>query len=722
VTTRPAHRRGHGVISDQATVDTHGTAPGRHLPARPTTTPEFLPLWFERGLVVVTAAIVSCGGFGLLLAFVGHYRILPVLLVGGVVTIALSAVAWPDRRRGHVSARTAVPAAIGMIVVAIGSMAWNAAYSGHHVAVGRDPGVYADAGKWIAVHGNLEVRTGPDWASKGPKLSVLSAGMYVEGGDRLEFQFDHLTPVLLAEGDNIGGDRLMFRVPAVLGALGLCAIYAVGCRLLRRPWLALAAVTALAVSLPQLNVSRDTYSEPAVQLLVWAGIWLLVAAYERRRLGMALLAGAALAATMLSRIDAPVYLIPLPLLAALVWVSTRPGQDRRFLVRMYAAVVAAAVPVAILGTVDVADRAGHYYIDLSSQVRQLKLGLAGSALAGVVVVALWPLIAPRTGGVSRWLGSQRSAAGAACGSLAGLGLLAAWLVRPSVMHPRQISTPAVYGFMGALQQAAGYALDPSRTYAEKSVVWITWYLGPITVGLAVIGVAVLVMRVVRRPDPTTVLVWTVAGAGTALYLWSPSINPDQIWAMRRFVPVGLPLFVLLAAAALAQLAAARFAARSASIGARLIVAAGVIGLVALPLRTTLPVRDFKPQAGNLLVLDTTCRVTGVRAAILVVPGNQFDQELPAALRSWCDVPVARLTGPLSAAQLQQIARGWQAAGRSLWVIGASPAFIAASAPGLLPTLVAGTVGDRELEVRLAGPPRSYSPADTLSVYAAPVSP
>ena len=161
------------------------------------------------------------------------------------------------------------------------------------------------AGKWIATHGNLEVPTGLEWTSKSANVTVVYEGSYGAGANDTEFQFDHLTPVSLAEADNLGGDRLMFRVPALIGALALCAVFAVGCRLVRRPWLVLAAVTGLAVSLPQLNVSRDTFSEPAVQLLLWAGIFLLLIAYEHARPGVALLAGAALAGTMMSRIDAP---------------------------------------------------------------------------------------------------------------------------------------------------------------------------------------------------------------------------------------------------------------------------------------------------------------------------------------------------------------------------------------------------------------------------------
>ena len=63
--------------------------------------------------------------------------------------------------------------------------------------------------------------------------------------------------------------------------------------------------------------------------------------------------------------------------------------------------------------------------------------------------------------------------------------------------------------------------------------------------------AVVIRRLARATDPPLLLPLAVLGAGTALYLFRPSIAPDQIWAMRRFVPAGLPLLCLLAAVALA---------------------------------------------------------------------------------------------------------------------------------------------------------------------------
>jgi hypothetical protein len=668
--------------------------------------PHSLPLWFERGLVVATAGVVSFGGFGLLLAVFGHYRMLTAFALGIAGTVLGTALAWPWRTSGPTSRAVQLPA-VGMCLVAAGFGLWNSGHAGHHVAIGRDPGVYTVTAKWIAMHGTLDVYPSSGWSGSDAALRFASPGLYSEGS-HLEFQFNHLTPVLMAEADNLGGDALMFRVPILLGALALCAVYAVGVRLVRRPWLVLAAVTALGIALPELNVSRDSYSEPAVQFLLWAGIWLLLVAYERRRLGLSLLAGLTLGGTMLGRIDALVYLIPLPVVAALTWVACSTRHERRSLARAYAAVAAGLLPVAALGTFDVRNRAGHYYADLHGQVHQLQVGLLLSVALAVAVVTIWPLLSGRLSTLRTWVLSRRNAIGLLCGVVAGLGLLAAWALRPAVQHARGTAQPLI----GTLQRLAGLPYDPTRAYSEDSVRWISWYLGPITVALAAVGLVVLVARVVQRPQAAPVLVLTIAGLGTATYLWNPSILPDQIWAMRRFVPAALPLFVLLAAVAVDTIATS-VAYRQGARWTYPALALGAAGILFFPIAVTAPVRNFEPQAGYLPLINATCKEMGKNAAVVFLPGDGAGLQLMLAVGTWCDVPVARLATPPTPDQLHKLAAGWQSRGRTLWVIGADQAVIKKQA-GIATTPV-GAAGSRDLEMTIDRPPQFYWDR-SLTVY------
>jgi Dolichyl-phosphate-mannose-protein mannosyltransferase len=682
---------------------------------------DLLPLWFERGLVVATAGVLSFGGFGLLLAVVGQYSMLPAFAVGTLLTVLVSTLAWP-RRGAHSTvdrnkSRAVRYPAIGMCIMALGFAIWNGIDAGQHVAIGRDPGVYAVTSHWIATHGNLEVPTHPEWTAPAGAVSVLLNGTYVEGGNRLEFQFNHLMPVLLAEADNLGSDRLLFRVPALLGALALCAVYAAGCRLVRRPWLVLAAVGTLALSLPQLNVSRDTYSEPSVQLLLWSGLWLMLVAYQRKRFGMAVVAGAALGGTLLSRVDALVYLIPLPLLGALVLLAARSTAERRHLWKMHLGVLIGAVPVALLGTFDVIERAGAYYTDLHAQMRLLQLAMAASVLAAVVLLAVWPRLAPRAAGMTDWVAASRQGLAITSSVVLVVGLFAAWMLRPAAMT--SITNPI--SLVAGLQRQAGLKMDPTRAYSEYSITWISWYIGPIAVTLAIIGVGLVAARMWRRIDPAGALLLSVAGFGGALYLWKPSITPDQIWAMRRFVPAMMPLMVLLAALSIAALGHAVASSTAGRAWQRPVVTIAAIGMLMFPLGAMRRVAHFEAQTGVLSVVQSACKTVGPRGAIAFAADDPAGMLLSTAVRTWCDVPVAVLTRPQSTAEIQQIVRSWQAGGRTLWVVGSSADSVAKSAPGINATLVASATSPRQLEMTIQRAPQNYSQG-VLTLYAGPVAP
>ncbi len=343
-------------------------------------------------MVVAIAVVLSLGTWGVLLAVIGHYKAQLAIPLGLVTAAVLAFLAWP--RRSAASVPGVRWPAICMLVVAAGSFVFNGLHSGQFVVITRDPGIYAAAAKWLQHDGSLEVSAGDVWLSKGSGLfNWASSGMYPEGlhNNFLEFQFSHFAPSLFAMAGSIFGDRGLFAMPALLGALGLCAVYSAGCRLVGRPWLVLAVVGALAVSLPQISVSRDTYSETSAQFLLWSGLWLLLVAFERRKLGVALLAGLAIGGTLLARVDALVYFIPLPAAAIAAYIATAAeefgaswfgcARDRRGR--------AAAARLAVLAVIDLDVRSTGYYKDLAGQVRLLWAALIAVTVGAVVVGVIW---------------------------------------------------------------------------------------------------------------------------------------------------------------------------------------------------------------------------------------------------------------------------------------------------------------------------------------------
>lgn len=672
-----------------------------------------LPLWFACLVAVACAGVLSFGGFGLLLAVLGDYSGGTALALGALGTIAGLVVCWQLRPSSRQARRpAAVVPAVGACVVAAAVSIWNSLDIGHHVVVDRDPGVYLVAGRWLAQHSSLVVPGGVPWRGLGVNVNWASAGMYPSPNGTLQFQFAHLLPVLLAEGYRIGSNGLMFRIPAVLGGLALLAVYAVGVKLVRRPWLALAATTGLGVCLPELYVSRETFSEPATQVLLWGGIWLMIEAFQRRRMSVALLAGLAIGGTLMTRIDGVAYLIPLPLLGAVGWVTRTSAADRRSFLRVCAAFVVGVVPAAVLGTIDVQRRSAGYYEALHSQVVMLYVALTLAAVVGALIVAVWP----RASALRSWWDERRKQVGVGAAWVVGGALLLLWSLRPA--GPKSsLPGAGVRAVVAGLQRGEGIT-TPIQGYAEQSMTWIGWYVGPVVLALAVVGLCLLTSQAVGRGFPAALVVLAMAAPLTAIYIWRPDITPEQIWAMRRYAPASLPLLFLVAAAAVDIAAAgARIYLRNRGMS-RAVLAAGVFGIVAFPLGTSLQVGNFSDQANYFPLVERVCTTVGPRGVVLFPLGDLDGFVLGQTIRSWCNVPTASLISNSTVAA-DTIAAAFAKQNRTVWLIGTSQQSLLRVDPDLTPTLLGRASSLRQLERTVERPPENYN-TSTLTIEAARV--
>jgi hypothetical protein len=179
--------------------------------------PERAPWWFEQSLIVVCATVLAWGGAGELLAYRGDYTLARAAIIGSVGTVV--AIVFVAMRVRPADREPSSRPAIAMLLVAGAVAAYNAIYAGHHVAGDRDPGIYSLAGKWLSGHGSFIVPAGAGWPAHVPNLVLNSGGTYTAAGGTVQFQFAHFLPTLLAEGQNLGGDGLMFRVNGLVGAL-----------------------------------------------------------------------------------------------------------------------------------------------------------------------------------------------------------------------------------------------------------------------------------------------------------------------------------------------------------------------------------------------------------------------------------------------------------------------------------------------------------------------
>ena len=88
--------------------------------------------------------------------------------------------------------------------------------------------------------------------------------------------------------------------------------------------------------------------------------------------------------------------------------------------------------------------------------------------------------------------------------------------------------------------------------------WISWYIGPITLThrdhrRRRRSRSALVRGSLRLPAQIATF---ILAPPALLYIWRPTITPDQIWAARRFLPAVFPGIILLAFGALSALARA----------------------------------------------------------------------------------------------------------------------------------------------------------------------
>ena len=674
-----------------------------------------LPLWFEVGLLLAVLGVVCCGGLGVALACAGAYSFGVSVGIGLPLVAVLTGVgAWalrgragerPDRRGG------AAPALVAVVLAAV-DIVWNALHAGPTIIIDRDTGIYAVTAKWLTQHGNLTIPWRADWDGTGLPLLGNSFGVDDVDGE-LGMHFNHLTAVLFAQAGTLGGDLGLLRANALLTGLGLLAVYAVGVRLTRRPWLTLAGVVGLAFCLPVVYIARATWSEGLTMLLVWAAVWLLVTAWERSPRVLGLLAGLVLGATVMARIDALIYLLPLGVLAGVVAVVLgRDDRWRRFAGFGVAVLVGVAAPIAI-GRYDVVHTTGSYYRVLTPQIEPLETATFAAAVVGVLGLLLARPLRPVVVAAHRRLPPRSAAVPAVLGLATTVILLLALALRPGLQTTRGRNP---IGLIGTLQRREGVPVDANRLYSERSLTWLGWYLGAPVVLLGAVGLGLLVRRALRGSVPAVLVLGTV-GAASLFYLYRLSITPDHLFGMRRFVPAVFPLFALAAAVAVAALAdrlpsllppARRYVVRP-------VLAVLAAGIAFSPLATTGPLRALEPHTGLLDAVTAVCRTTGPDAA-LVFPYSSYGQTTGLqTFRSWCDVPVVGSRGEVSADELRQAARVMATRGRTLWVIDSGDTYLRRLF-GAASVQTFGTAAyTRDPTLTLTHPPRTYTPF-TITYY------
>jgi hypothetical protein len=674
------------------------------------------PGWLRLVAIVTAAGMLAFGVIGLALAIPGWYRPVVVFPLSSIATLLLvlcARPAWQSRPLEPMATRrVSVPAAIGIALI-LAVTVWNISHTSEHVLSDRDPGIYATEGRWIARSGRLDVQPAVGPFANDPSLVFNSFGTAKLANGHLTVLFAHMLPVLLAEAHAVGGSRLLFWLPDILGGIALLGFFVLAWRLLRRPWFALGATAALAFVLPQVNFTRDTYSEIPSQVLIFTALWLMTTDRPAPHWRVTLVAGLFLGSMQGVRIDAIGFAVGVPVLFAVGWLRAEreaPAERLRF-ARSGAAFLAGGLAGFLLGYIDLTRRSQSYYSVLSADVHALGKAFVASAVVAIVAVLLWP-----RGDRTR---SRRPVAALANVAAAGVLIagIGAWALRPRFLRVHGGELP-----IGDLQTAEHQVVDLTRRYYELSLTWMSWYLGPILVAAAIVGAALLVRALLRGGHLHALAAVFVLGPMSVLYLWNAEAFPDQVWVDRRFLCGAIPALILLGFGLAAWFWGTGPTPSQARAARTVAVAIVVLG-VGYPIYATWNVRDMSSQRGFPAVVNDTCHLLGPHAAVVAVGGGEADltAEWDAqALRAWCGADVAVMIAGASLGDLQQLAGRARGSGRSLYVVG-TPATVRAIGARwrLEPTRTA--VNTDLLQQTLTHRPQKYV-AERFSLVVAKVAP
>ena len=513
----------------------------------------------------------------------------------------------------------------GTVAVAAGFALWQFLFKSESVIVLRDPGAYLQTGYWIAQHGSLPIpQSLASFGGAHPGLGFSSIGFLSRGSSVVPGLMSGL-PLLLAGAFWLHGITAAGAMGPILGGLAVLSFGGLVGRLAGPRW-APAGALVLGLTLPEQYTSRGSFSETAVQVLLFGGLALVADALT---LGDPRPAPAAQASGAPAPAASGTSPAPDVLSAGAFWDRWSPPEawgrwitPRRAMMALGGLALGLAAAVRIDGLLDVLPAipfVGLLLVRRSAAVLAFCGGLAlgagygladGYLLARPFLDGLAPMLA-LIGLIAAWLAAM-TLAGVELLRLPGLrarllklsaarplrwlpevgGLLAVaaligLAVRPYLQIVRERASRASAVYVAHLQRLEHLPVDPGRLYAEDTLYWVIWYVGIPTLLLGAFGLALLVRGCLRAlvswRDPSgAARIWAlplmVICCGSAAVLWQPQTVADQPWASRRLTPLVLPGLILCAI-----WASAWFCRRARSRGASRTAASVVAGFCVVAL-------------------------------------------------------------------------------------------------------------------------------------------
>ncbi|HET9369550.1 MAG TPA: hypothetical protein VFO19_04860 [Vicinamibacterales bacterium] len=408
-----------------------------------------------------------------------------------------------------------------------------------------------------------------------PLLDYFPGGIQVHDDGRLEAGFFHLAPALMAAADVAIGGRAGDYVNPTCSTLSVLLVFLLARRLSGSSWSALAVAAIVGVAFAQIWFAWLPMPEVVAQAAVVAAVLYLLAATDGAAPIASLAAGLATGVAAFTRIDTALMVAaPLAAIAALRWITVPAS---RAPMQWY---LAAALPACGF--------AGWH-----------AWAFAGAYSERIVFILF------RSG----WTPAGRPAITIAI--VAAIGLL--WWMRGRLGGVKRLAAPMAA--VAAIAFVAWVVVNRDRVGANPFVEMIGWP------GLALIGAGCVALFIGRDADRALPLAGVVL-ASAILSLESPRDVAPMPMPLRRFVPVLLPLGMVIGGHALAVAGRSR-AGRVLATG----VAAAIGVLIALP---SAALRTTPPYSGVRAALVEAAGAVPVNALTFVHPRSP--RHLGLALR------------------------------------------------------------------------------------------
>lgn len=497
--------------------------------------------WMDFHFQSLLYSVLWTGWVGVLLSHLEVFRLATLLIINAVYVILIAGVRWGHKVFQNPRLRkTQHPVWLLTALVLVSALLFFHPHA--FIFGGADAGVYVNLGASISRSGSWQIED-PDVAALDPDLYpalfreqprhfipqyIQFPGFYLEEPSQgvITPQFYPLHPVWMAIFYSLGGLETSLWVTPLWGVLGCVAVYFAAQAVFTKRT-GLWAMAFLVLSATQIWFSRYPTSEVLTQFLLFGGIYAFVLYLRDASPWHALLAGLALGEATLARIDL-YFLLVIPIAYTIYWWFKRELDPQRlfFFIPFFVQVGYSLLFASLCSW-------PYFYNIYSSALRSLTqiwpllIFLAALGAVGLVLLGRWVR--------ANSAGEQRAV------------LLWSWAMRGLAVF---VVIMAFYAYFVRPQLA-----DPTRSfdywYGGHEVPYVEpynlprlgWYISPLGIALAVAGISDALWS---KTDARSALLLGIGIFFSCFFIQNSRNNPHHIYVMRRYVPVVIPFFMVMA--------------------------------------------------------------------------------------------------------------------------------------------------------------------------------